>query len=438
MLKTIINAWKVPELRKKILFTALILIIYRFGNAVPIPFINDVALQQMFTSQGENAFYGYLNLLTGGSFTAATIFALSITPYITASIIIQLLTMAVPALERMVKEGGEEGKEKQAKLTRYATIGLGIIEGFVYYLTLSNNKVIDTGVFFNNASLDKIFVAFTIIMTFTAGTAIIMWLGELITNRGIGNGISMILFAGILSRAPVIVSSAIAAVKSGALSIFVLLPLLIAMIVLVGFVVWVSNAERRLTVQYAKRVVGKKIYGGQSSYIPLKVNMTGVMPVIFASSIVSLPTIIASFFNAPAEGSFWFYFLKYTQSPSIVYIILYFLLIIAFSFFYAFAQFNPVEIANNMKNNGGFIPGLRPGRPTASFISRVMKNITVIGSLFLAFIAILPIIISAFSESLGNIALSGTTLLIIVGVALETVMQLEAQMIMRHYKGFLD
>ena len=321
MFKTIINAWKVAELKSKILFTALILIIYRFGNAIPIPFINKAALQQMFTSRGENAFYGYLNLLTGGSFTAATIFALSITPYITASIIIQLLTMAIPALERMVKRA-EKGKESN-QINKVCNGRAGIIEGFVYYLTLRNNNVIDTGVFFSNATLDKIFVAFTIIMTFTAGTAIIMWLGEIITSRGIGNGISMILFAGILSRMPVVVSSAITSVRNGSLSIFVLIPLLIATVILVGFVVWVSNAERRLTVQYAKRVVGKKIYGGQSSYIPLKVNMTGVLPVIFASSIASLPTMIASFFNAPKEGSFWYYFLKY-RSHSVVYNILYF------------------------------------------------------------------------------------------------------------------
>ncbi len=443
MFKTIVNAWKIPELRKKILFTVLILVIYRLGNSIPIPFINSTALEAMFTAQGENAFYGYLNMLTGGSFTAATIFALSISPYITASIIVQLLTMAIPAMERMVKEGGEEGRKKQAMITRYATVGLGLLSGFVYYITLlrqtmtDGTSILKTGVFTSNLSVDKVLVAIVIILTFTAGTALVMWLGEQITNKGIGNGISMILFAGILSRFPVLVTSAIDSVRNGSLSIFVLVPLILATIVLIGVVVWVSNAERRLQVQYAKRVIGKKVYGGQASYIPLKVNMTGVLPIIFASSIVSLPTMIASFFPKPT-GGFWFYFLKYTQAPSAVYIILYFVLIIAFSFFYAFAQFNPIEVANNMKNNGGFIPGLRPGRPTAEYISRVMKNITVIGALFLAFIAILPIIVSAFSESLGSLALGGTTLLIVVGVALETVQQLESQMIMRHYKGFLE
>ena len=298
-------------------------------------------------------------------------------------------------------------------------------------------SILKTGVFTSNLSVDKVLVAIVIILTFTAGTALVMWLGEQITNKGIGNGISMILFAGILSRFPVLVTSAIASVRDGSLSVFVLVPLIVVTVLLIGVVVWVSNAERRLQVQYAKRVIGKKVYGGQASYIPLKVNMTGVLPIIFASSIVSLPTMIASFFPKPT-GGFWFYFLKYTQAPSAVYIILYFVLIIAFSFFYAFAQFNPIEVANNMKNNGGFIPGLRPGRPTAEYISRVMKNITVIGALFLAFIAILPIIVSAFSKSLGSLALGGTTLLIVVGVALETVQQLESQMIMRHYKGFLE
>ena len=443
MFKTIVNAWKIAELRKKILFTVLILVIYRLGNAIPIPFINSEALEAMFTAQGENAFYGYLNMLTGGSFTAATIFALSISPYITASIIVQLLTMAIPAMERMVKEGGEEGRKKQAMITRYATVGLGLLSGFVYYITLlrqtmsDGTSILKTGVFTSNLSVDKVLVAIVIILTFTAGTALVMWLGEQITNKGIGNGISMILFAGILSRFPVLGTSAIASVRDGSLSVFVLVPLIVVTVLLIGVVVWVSNAERRLQVQYAKRVIGKKVYGGQASYIPLKVNMTGVLPIIFASSIVSLPTMIASFFPKPT-GGFWFYFLKYTQAPSAVYIILYFVLIIAFSFFYAFAQFNPIEVANNMKNNGGFIPGLRPGRPTAEYISRVMKNITVIGALFLAFIAILPIIVSAFSKSLGSLALGGTTLLIVVGVALETVQQLESQMIMRHYKGFLE
>lgn len=443
MFKTIINAWKIPELRKKLLFTVLILVIYRFGNTIPIPFIDSTALKSMFSAQGENAFYGYLNMLTGGSFTAATIFALSISPYITASIIVQLLTMAIPALERMVKEGGEEGRKKQSMITRYTTIGLGLLEGFTYYITLLRNKMSDgssilkTNVFTTNESVDKVLVAIVIILTFTAGTALVMWLGEQINSKGIGNGISMILFAGILSRFPSYVSSAISSVKAGTLSIVVLLLLVIATVAVFGLVVWVSDAERRLQVQYAKRVIGKKVYGGQSSYLPIKVNMTGVMPIIFASSIVSLPSMIASFFPTPTSG-FWYYFLKCTQAPSPVYMILYFVLIVAFSFFYAYAQFNPVEVANNMKNNGGFLPGLRPGRPTAEYISRVLKNLTVLGALFLSFIAIVPIIISACSESLGSLAMGGTTLLIVVGVALETVQQLESQMIMRHYKGFLN
>ncbi len=443
MFKTLVNAWKVADLRKKILFTVAILVIYRFGNAVPIPFIDGTALAQLFADNGENVFYGYLNLLTGGSFTSCTIFALSITPYITASIIVQLLTMAIPALEKMIKEGGEEGRKKQAKIMRYAAVALGLVEGFVYYLTLYRNDIIAKGVFVNEGgTLDTILVATVIIMTFAAGTAVVMWLGELINDHGIGNGISMILFAGIVSRLPVSVSGIWGfIVKDGSLQVgnlIISVVMALVAVVLVGFVVWVTNAERRITVQYAKRVVGRKVYGGQSSYIPMKVNMTGVMPIIFASSIVSIPMMVAGFFNAPAEGSFWDVFLKITSAPSPVYIVLYFLLIIAFSFFYAYAQFNPIEIANNMKQNGGFIPGLRPGRPSAMYISRVLKNVTVLGALFLGLVAVLPIIVSAFSSELSNIALGGTTLLIVVGVALETVTQLETQLVMRHYKGFLN
>ena len=443
MFKTLVNAWKVADLRKKILFTVAILVIYRFGNAVPIPFINADALSALFADNGENVFYGYLNLLTGGSFTQCTIFALSITPYITASIIVQLLTMAIPALEKMIKEGGEEGRKKQAKIMRYAAVGLGLIEGFVYYLTLYRNDIIAEGVFVSEGgTLDTILVAAIIIMTFAAGTAVVMWLGELINDHGIGNGISMILFAGIVSRVPFTVSSAWNFVFGGdglnVGNLIIAIAMILVAIVLVGFVVWVTNAERRITVQYAKRVVGRKMYGGQSSYIPMKVNMTGVMPIIFASSIVSLPAMIAGFFNAPAEGSFWDVFLNITSAPSPVYIVIYFLLILAFSFFYAYAQFNPFEIANNMKANGGFIPGLRPGRPSAAYISRVLKNVTVLGAVFLGFVAVLPIIVSAFSAELSNMALGGTTLLIVVGVALETVNQLETQLIMRHYKGFLN
>lgn len=434
MFKTLVNAWKIPEIRKKLLFTIFVLFLYRVGNAIPIPFIDPVAVKAMFSSQGENAFYGYLNMLTGGSFTAATIFALSISPYITSSIIIQLLVMAIPALERRVKDAGEEGRVFQEKLVRYGSVVLGMLQGFVYYLNLARTTLNDGSQIIINKGF---FAGFMIVMTFAAGTALITWMGEMITNKGIGNGISMILFAGIISRFPVLVSSAISSVKAGTLSVWVLLPLVITTVALIGFVVWVSQAERRIPVQYAKRVVGRKVYGGQSTFIPLKVNMTGVMPIIFASSIVSLPSIIASFFKTPTSG-FWFYFLKYTQAPSVVYMLLYFILIIAFSFFYAYTQFNPFEIANNMKNNGGFVPGLRPGRPTAEHISRVMKNITVIGALFLSFVAILPIIVSAFSSSLGNLALGGTTLLIVVGVAIETVQQLESQMLMRHYKGFLE
>jgi preprotein translocase subunit SecY len=433
--KTLRNAWRIPDLRKKILFTVFILVLYRLGNAIPIPFIDPDAVKAMFSAQGENAFYGYLNMLTGGSFTAATIFALGIAPYITASIIVQLLTMAIPALERMVKEGGEEGRKKQAKITRYATVAIGLVQGFVYYLNLARTTLIDGREIILDSNA-PVAVAIAIMLTFAAGTSLIMWLGELINSKGIGNGISMILLAGIISRGPDLVVSAVGFVRENPWNILLVILMAAVAVVVTGFVVWVSNAEHRVPVQYAKRVVGNKIYGGQSSHLPMKVNMTGVMPIIFASSLVSLPSIIASFFKTPTSG-FWYYFLKYTQAPSAVYMVLYVLLIIAFSFFYAYTQFNPVEVANNMKNNGGFIPGLRPGRPTAEYISRILKNVTVLGALFLSFVAIMPTVISAFSPGLGNLSLGGTTLLILVGVALETVNQLEAQMVMRHYKGFL-
>ncbi|MBR6740209.1 MAG: preprotein translocase subunit SecY [Clostridia bacterium] len=434
MFKTLVNAWRIPDIRKKLLFTIFVLFLYRVGNAVPIPFIDPVAVKAMFTFQGENAFYGYLNMLTGGSFTAATIFALSIFPYITSSIIIQLLVMAIPALERKVKEGGEAGRKFQEKMVRYGAIVLGIVQGFIYYLNLARSTLTDgTSIIINNG----FFTAFMIVMTFAAGTALITWLGEMITNKGIGNGISMILFAGIISRLPADLTTGIAGIRAGTLPIWLAVIIVLGTIALVGFVVWVSQAERRIPVQYAKRVVGRKVYGGQSTFIPMKVNMTGVMPIIFASSIVSLPAIIASFFQAPTAG-FWYHFLRLTQPPSIVYMVLYILLIVAFSFFYAYTQVNPFEMANNMKNNGGFVPGLRPGRSTAEHISKIMKHVTVLGAIFLSFVAILPVIVSAFDANLSNLALGGTSLLIVVGVAIETVQQLESQMMLRHYKGFLE
>ena len=428
MFTTLRNAWKIPELRKKILFTLFVLMIYRLGACVPVPYVNVSELATYFSQQLSGTVLGLYNAMSGSAFSQATVFAIGIQPYINASIIIELLAIAIPALERLAKEGGEEGQKKIQRITRYTTVGLALLMGFAYYVMLKNyNLLNETG----------FLAGLVIVMTFMAGASFLMWMGEQIDQFGIGNGISMILFAGIVSRIPWLVSTLVSSLASGAIKWYTAILLVIGMLLIVVFIVFITNSERRVPVQYAKRVVGRKMYGGQSTFLPIKVNMSGVMPIIFASSIVSLPAMIASFFPKPTSG-FWFYFLKYTQAPSAIYIILYFVLIIAFSFFYAYAQFNPIEVANNMKNNGGFISGLRPGRPTAEYISRIIKNITVLGALFLSFIAILPIIVSACSESLGNLALGGTTLLIVVGVALETVQQLESQMIMRHYKGFLD
>lgn len=435
MIQTIINAWKIKELRQKILFTLLIILIFRIGSAITVPFINPDVVKQVLTGS-DNIFFGYVNLLSGGAFSSATLFAMSITPYINASIIIQLLTIAIPAMERMVKDGGEEGRKKQVAITRYTTVGLGLLQGLIFYINLSRKTQVGNTVesVITNPSLWK---AIVIILSFTAGTALIMWLGEQITDHGIGNGISILLFAGIVSRIPYVAISAYNNVTSGILPIWQLIALLLVAIVVVAFVVFFSNAERRLPIQYAKKVIGRKVYGGQSTYIPLKVSMTGVMPIIFAASIVSIPMIIGAFL-APKAGTFWYIILQWTSTSKPLYPIAYFLMIIGFSYFYAFTQFNPVEVSNNIKNNGGSIPGIRQGRPTAEYITKVLKKITFIGAMFLGVVAILPILISYGSSSLKGLALGGTTVLIVVGVALETVKTLEAQMMMRHYKGFLE
>jgi len=445
MFATIKSAWSIKELRKKILFTMLIILIVRIGmGTITVPYVNQEAVGLIFDST-NNQFFGYLGLLSGGAFQSMTLFAMSITPYINASIIVQLLTIAIPALERMVKDGGEEGRKKQAAMTRYATVIIGLMQGFAYYTAIKNYTITNTDGSTIDVLVDpNVWKAFVIIASFAAGSAIIMWLGEQITTYGVGNGISIILFVGIISRIPSVVLSLYSNVASGTLNIFVLAAVLLAFLIVVVFIVFVSDAERRLPTQYAKRVVGRKVYGGQSTYIPLKVNMTGVMPVIFASSISSLPSIIYSFMGKTASGfgkdytGFGDALVSWLSSPSPVYIVLYFLMIIGFSFFYAYTQFNPVEVANNLKNQGGSIPGYRPGKPTADFINKILKKITMIGALFLGLIAVLPILVSIFSSSLSGIALGGTTVLIVVGVALDTVKSMEAQIIMRHHKGFLE
>lgn len=431
MLETMRNAWKIEELRKKILFTLFIILLYRLGNAIPVPYV-DIAKLGVYFEQLQNTVLGLYNVMSGGAFSTATIFALSIQPYINASIIIQLLTIAIPALERLQKEGGEEGRKKIASITRYSTVAIGLLQGFAYFMLIKNNGLLVSGT--------GIWEAIVIILTFTAGSALIMWLGEQITEFGIGNGISIILFASIVARFPSNIITMVSNVSAGSLSWWGMILMLLGALAIIVLIVIVTNAERRIPVQYSKRVVGRKMYGGQSTHLPMKVNMSGVLPIIFAQSIASLPATIAAFFTAPAEGTFWYGFLNAIDTDSALYAILYFLLIIFFAYFYSTIQFNPVEIANNMKKNGGFIPGFRPGKPTSDYIQKSLNKITLFGAIYLGIIAVVPIIISAISPAAKNsgISLGGTSIIIVVGVALETVKAMEAQMIMRNYKGFLD
>ncbi len=438
MIKTVREAWKIPELKKKIVFTLLILLIYRIGNAIPVPYVDVDLLGQYFT-QLSNTVLGLYNMMSGGALSMATVFALSIQPYINSSIIIQLLTIAIPALERLARDGGEEGRKKIASITRYTTVAIALIQGFGYYMLMRNNSLLtDPG----------LWAAIVIIATFTAGSAFLMWLGEQITEFGIGNGISIILFASIISRLPRGVSNLGAGVrywnhgmtKADNPNLLILPPwgvalIIIGVLALTVFIVFIYNAERRIPVQYAKRVVGRKMYGGQSSHLPMKVNMSGVLPIIFAQSIASLPATIGAFCRT-TEGGPGAVFLRIIDTDSLLYCIIYFLLIVAFSFFYATIQFNPIEVSNNLKRNGGFIPGYRPGKPTADFIRRALNKITLFGAIYLAIVAIVPIIISVFTDR--SVSLGGTSVIIVVGVALETVKALESQMLMRHYKGFLE
>ena len=428
MFATIRNAWKIPELRKKILFTLFILLIFRLGNAVPVPGVNVAALTQYFNAQLSDTVLGLYNAMSGDAFSKATVFALSIQPYINSSIIIQLLTIAIPALERLSKEGGEEGRKKIASITRYATVGLGLLMGFAYYMMLRNYNLLESTGFLP---------AVVIILTFTAGSAFLMWLGEQVNEFGIGNGISMILFAGIISRIPSMVSSLFANLFAGTLHWLAAIGIVIGVLALVVFIVFINDAERRIPIQYAKRVVGRKTYGGQSTFLPIKVNMSGVLPVIFAQSIASLPATIAAFMKAPTS-KFWIFVSEHVISPSsMLYMFCYFLLIIGFSYFYSTIQYNPIEIANNLKKNGGFIPGFRPGRPTSDFIAKVISRIVLFGALYLAVVSILPMILGNIIK-IPSLSIGGTSIIIVVGVALETVKALEAQMLMRHYKGFLQ
>ena len=455
MFKTFANAWKIPELRKKILFTAFVILIFRIGSAIPVPFTNILIEGGSLIGEG-NTFMNYLVMMTGDAFNYGTLFALSITPYINSSIIMQLLTVAIPPLERLSKE--EDGRKKIASITRYVTVVLGLIQSTAYYFYIRSAGYLSTDA--NGADYTgfyMVFQAIVIILCFTAGTALIMWLGEQINDKGIGNGISIILFAGIVSRIPSLLTSLYSLnpqtgsyLSKGGIFYFLSPFVGVILILMIAFIVWMDNAERRIPVQYAKRVVGRKMYGGQSTHIPIKVNMSGVMPVIFAGSILSTPPTIQMFIPSGkiAEGGFWDGFFGIFQSDHWAYGIIYFVLIIAFAYFYSSIQYNPIEMSQNIAKNGGMIPGIRTGRPTSDYIAKIISRITLLGALLLSVVAIFPILFSQITTLIlvnglhkasgMNISLGGTSIIILVGVALETVKQLESQMMMRHYKGFLD
>ncbi len=425
MFKTLRNAWSIPDLRKKMLYTLLMIFVFRLGSFIPVPGLNPDALKAL-VSEG-NSLFGMLNAFSGNSFSNATIFAMGITPYINSSIILQLLTVAIPALERIAKEG-EEGRKIIAKWTRIVTIILAFIQA--------------TGLYFGIEGAVKepgVMSYITTVFTFTAGTAFLMWLGEQITQKGVGNGISIIIFSGIVASMPTMFGSLWLAVYEWETITWWAFAIVIAIfLAMIAFVVFITDAERRIPVQYAKRMVGRKMYGGQSTHIPLKVAMAGVIPIIFAMSILSFPTTIMQFTGGAPSTGFWGKFWSFFQPTSWVYVVLYFLLIVFFTYFYTAIQFNPVEVANNMKKNGGFVPGIRPGKPTSDFISKILSKITLAGAFFLGFVAILPLVTGIIDPALSSIQLGGSSLLIMVGVALETVKQIESQMLMRHYKGFLD
>ena len=422
MIETVKNAWKIPELRKKLTFVLFAIVIFRLGFAIYVPFVDTESLALQFSALNNGNLLGYFNTLSGGGFAQASIFAMSIYPYINASIIIQLLQVAIPALERLAKEGGEEGKKKIQTIIRVTTLVLAAIMAFGYYITLKTYGVL---------TRTDAWSGIVIVMTMIAGSMFVMWLGDQITEKGIGNGISVILLVGIVSQG----LKAVTTVFS--LAWWAILIILAICLGIIAFIVFITEAERRIPVQYAKRVVGRKQYGGQSTHLPMKVNMSGVMPVIFASTICGVPATIVGF-TQPAQGTFWYNLANDWFAPGApAYIIIYVLLIFAFAYFYSTIQFNPIEVANNMKKNGGFIPGFRPGKPTSDFIAKVLNKITMMGAIFLAIIAALPLILSNI-PSLGALGIGGTTTLIMVSVSLETVRAIEGEMMMRHYKGFLE
>ena len=428
MIQTIRKAWGVPELRKKIVFTLLILLIFRIGNAIPVPYINTTLLGNYLDSMSGTVL-GLYNVMSGGAFAEATVFALGVQPYINSSIIIQLLTIAIPALERLARDGGEAGKKKIASITRYATVAIALLQGFGYYMICKNYNILEQ---------QGIWPALVIIVSFVAGSSFVMWLGEQVNEFGVGNGISIILFAGILSRVPNMVTMGASYIRTkGSIGCLWIALLIVGMLAMVVLIVHVNEAERRIPVQYAKRQVGRKMYGGQASTLPMKVNMSGVLPIIFAQTIASLPATIWAFVGIPEEGTVGRSIYNAIDTKSVLYLIVYFLMIIGFSYFYATIQFNPVEISNNLKRNGGFIPGFRPGRPTADFIRKVINKVTLFGAIYLGIIAVLPVLLGTIMSN-TRFSFGGTSIIIVVSVALETVAAIEAQMLMRNYSGFLE
>ncbi|MBQ8509328.1 MAG: preprotein translocase subunit SecY [Clostridia bacterium] len=426
MFKTLKNAFSLPELRRKMLYVVFIVILYRIGATIPVPYVSSDAMSYML-SLSDGSIFQYMSILSGTAFSRATLFALSISPYINASIIMQLLCTAIPALENMAKE--EDGRKKVSQITRYVTVGLALITAYGYYTTMRNMGVLTN---------DGVFAAIVIIACYTAGSCLIMWLGEKINEHGIGNGISIILFTNIVSSIPTLIGTLISYFASGIGGVVIALLTIIIALAMVVFIVFMNNSERRLPVQYAKRVVGRKMYGGQSSTLPLKLNMSGVMPVIFANSILALPSTIGMIAN-PKEGGFWAGFINLFSYTSWLYVIIFLVRIIFFAYFYIAISFNPIEVANNLKKNGGFIPGIRPGKPTADYITKVLNKVTLMGAFFLSVIAVLPLAANIISgNQLSGVAFAGTSIIIVVGVAVETAREIEAQMTMRHYKGFLE
>lgn len=437
MFQTLKNAWSVPELRKKLLYTLLMIIIFRFGSAIAVPFLDSSVVAEWMNSNATGGnFLEYMNTMTGGALSQATIFSLSITPYINASIIMQLLTYALPPLERL-RDEGETGRKKIDKITAFVALGLAIFMSFAYYLTLKNTMSAVT----YTSGWEMYFSAVVIIACFVAGASFVVWMGNRVSDNGIGNGVSIILFAGIAARFPVDTGHLVGlTLDEPNPYLFVTIGIAIFIVIEFAFIVFMNESERRIPIQYAKRVVGRKQYGGQKTHIPIKVCMSGVMPIIFAMSFMSLPSTIQLFkpLDPTVTSGFYYHFCKFFSTRSPWYALIYFILIIAFNYFYVSIQYNPIEIANNLRQSNGGIPGIRPGKPTSDYIQRVLSKITLVGAFFLGVIAIIPIFISLADENLSSLSMGGTTILIAVSVALETTRTLESQLMMRHHKGFLQ